>query len=273
MVADITGSVTCALKSNGAAPYTAQAAGGQARFCQRTVTKPLNALMPREIFAADTKPSHCPSINARQLQSHHGRLNGEKDPDMRALSPRLIGGARRWRDASRPTLAACARRRSMRSRRTTERLEATVDYLKANATAEHKEAAVAAVDRRYAEVDRVDKFTWSGDFRFRHEIASAAHRTTTTPDALARSRSAALRFGVAAKVNDTVNAKSSSRPSTRATTARVRPTRPRATPGTARRSASTSPMWTGSRQPCSTCSSARSPALGRAPRATSGTAT
>ena len=37
-----------------------------------------------------------------------------------------------------------------------ERLEATVDYLKANAMADHKDAAGQAVDVSNAEVDRVE---------------------------------------------------------------------------------------------------------------------
>src|ERR1700704_4540595 len=54
-----------------------------------------------------------------------------------------------------------------------ERLEATVDYLKANASAERKDAAQAAVDVGALKA-ATDKYTWSGDFRFRHEIIDQA---------------------------------------------------------------------------------------------------
>jgi hypothetical protein len=86
-----------------------------------------------------------------------------------------------------------------------ERLEATVDYLKADASAEHKDSAEQAV-----KVDTikstVSKFTWSGDFRYRNETIDTAPNTTTPDHARNRDR-IRVRFGVLAKVNDTVSAK------------------------------------------------------------------
>ena len=54
-----------------------------------------------------------------------------------------------------------------------ERLEATVDYLKANASAQHKDAAVQSADVATLKAAS-DKYTWSGDFRFRHEMVDTA---------------------------------------------------------------------------------------------------
>lgn len=86
-----------------------------------------------------------------------------------------------------------------------DRLEAEVDYLKANASAGHKESAeqTAAVDTLKS---TVAKFTWSGDFRVRHELIDTAPDTATPAHTRERDR-LRLRFGVAAKVNDTVSAK------------------------------------------------------------------
>jgi hypothetical protein len=86
-----------------------------------------------------------------------------------------------------------------------DRLEATVDYLKANASAEHKDVATqtAAVDTLKS---TVSKFTWSGDMRVRHELIDTAPNTTTPEHTRERDR-LRLRFGVLAKVNDTVSAK------------------------------------------------------------------
>jgi hypothetical protein len=86
-----------------------------------------------------------------------------------------------------------------------ERLEATVDYLKANATAEHKDAAGQAVVVDTLK-STVSKFKWSGDFRYRHESISSAPNSTTPEHSRDRER-LRLRFGVAAKVNDTVTAR------------------------------------------------------------------
>jgi hypothetical protein len=86
-----------------------------------------------------------------------------------------------------------------------ERLEATVDYLKANASAEHKDAAVAAADVSTLK-SASDKFTWSGDFRFRHEMVDTAATDTADDHTQQRDR-IRVRFGVLAKVNDTTSVK------------------------------------------------------------------
>ena len=69
-----------------------------------------------------------------------------------------------------------------------ERLEATVDYLKANASAEHKEKAEAATDVAALKAAS-DKYTWSGDFRFRHDMQDRSPNDTamTTPASATRS--------------------------------------------------------------------------------------
>jgi len=84
-----------------------------------------------------------------------------------------------------------------------ERLEATVDYLKANASAEHKEKAVAASDVAALKTTS-DKFTWSGDFRLRHDMQDRSPNDTT-PDHTRQRDQIRARFGVQAKVNDTTN--------------------------------------------------------------------
>jgi outer membrane murein-binding lipoprotein Lpp len=82
-----------------------------------------------------------------------------------------------------------------------ERLEATVDYLKANAMAARKDAAGEAVDVSNLKTS-VGKYTWSGDFRYRHELIDAEENATgRTRDRIR------VRFGVLAKVNDRINAK------------------------------------------------------------------
>jgi hypothetical protein len=86
-----------------------------------------------------------------------------------------------------------------------ERLEAEVEYLKSNASAERKETA-----ERTLVVDSikstVSKFAWSGDFRYRNETVETAPNHTTPEHARNRDR-LRLRFGVTAKVNDTVKAR------------------------------------------------------------------
>jgi hypothetical protein len=82
-----------------------------------------------------------------------------------------------------------------------ERLEATVDYLKANAQATRKEAATEALDVGNLKT-AVAKYTWSGDFRYRNESIEAEGNATTRQRDRIR-----VRFGVLAKVNDTINAK------------------------------------------------------------------
>lgn len=86
-----------------------------------------------------------------------------------------------------------------------ERLEAEVEYLKSNASAERKEGAerTVAVD---ALKSTVSKFAWSGDFRYRNETVETAPNHTTPEHARNRDR-LRLRFGVTAKVNDTVKAR------------------------------------------------------------------
>ena len=86
-----------------------------------------------------------------------------------------------------------------------ERLEATVDYLKANASAEHKEKAVTASDVAALKTTS-DKFTWSGDFRFRHEMIDRAADDASADHTQQRDR-IRVRFGVLAKVNDTTSVK------------------------------------------------------------------
>jgi outer membrane murein-binding lipoprotein Lpp len=86
-----------------------------------------------------------------------------------------------------------------------DRLQAEVDYLKANALAARKDAANEAVTvatlSSTASV-AASKYTWSGDFRFRRELIDAEENVTGR----ARDR-VRVRFGVLAKVNDSINAK------------------------------------------------------------------
>jgi hypothetical protein len=86
-----------------------------------------------------------------------------------------------------------------------ERLQATVDYLKANASAERKDAAVAAVDVNTLKTNAA-RYAWSGDFRFRHEAIDVANDSLAAAHTRQRDR-IRLRFGVLAKVNDSINAK------------------------------------------------------------------
>ncbi len=86
-----------------------------------------------------------------------------------------------------------------------DRLEAEVEYLKSNASAERKESAerTVAVDSLKS---TVSKFAWSGDFRYRNETVDTAPNNTTPEHTRNRDR-LRLRFGVTAKVNDTVKAR------------------------------------------------------------------
>lgn len=86
-----------------------------------------------------------------------------------------------------------------------ERLESTVDYLKANASAEHKESAEAAVEVTNLR-SASDKYTWSGDFRFRHELVDQAVDNNSDSHTRQRDR-VRVRFGVLAKVNDDLSVK------------------------------------------------------------------
>ena len=86
-----------------------------------------------------------------------------------------------------------------------ERLEATVDYLKANALAERKDTAVAVADVSKLK-DTASKYTWSGDFRYRRELIDVAN-DNLSPDHTRQRDRVRVRFGVLAKVNDKINAK------------------------------------------------------------------
>ncbi len=86
-----------------------------------------------------------------------------------------------------------------------ERLEAEVEYLKANALGARKDAANEAVDVAALKTT-TSKYTWSGDFRFRDEQITTAPNNTADEHTRSRDR-IRLRFGVLAKVNDTINAK------------------------------------------------------------------
>ena len=85
-----------------------------------------------------------------------------------------------------------------------DRLQAEVEYLKANALANRKDSATETV-----KVDTLvstagvaaAKYTWSGDFRMRRELIDAEENVGRARDRIR------LRFGVLAKVNDKINAK------------------------------------------------------------------
>jgi outer membrane murein-binding lipoprotein Lpp len=86
-----------------------------------------------------------------------------------------------------------------------ERLEAEVEYLKSNALEARKSAASEAVTVETLNTTAAvaaGKYTWSGDFRYRHENIDAEENVT--PRNRERVR---VRFGVLAKVNDRINAK------------------------------------------------------------------
>jgi hypothetical protein len=86
-----------------------------------------------------------------------------------------------------------------------ERLEATVDYLKANALAERKESAVTDADVSKLK-DTAGKYTWSGDFRYRRELIDVAN-DNLSPDHTRQRDRVRVRFGVLAKVNDQISAR------------------------------------------------------------------
>ena len=86
-----------------------------------------------------------------------------------------------------------------------DRLEATIDYLKANASAERKDTAVTNVDVAKLK-DTAAKYTWSGDFRYRRELIDVASDNLSSDHTRQRDR-IRVRFGVLAKINDTLNAK------------------------------------------------------------------
>jgi outer membrane murein-binding lipoprotein Lpp len=86
-----------------------------------------------------------------------------------------------------------------------ERLEAEVEYLKENAKAQRKDAANEAVDVANLKT-ATSKYTLSGDFRFRDEQITTAPNDDISEHTRGRDR-IRLRFGVQAKVNDTITAK------------------------------------------------------------------
>lgn len=86
-----------------------------------------------------------------------------------------------------------------------ERLQAEVDYLKSNAKEERKalandEVTLTALNTTASVA--ASKYTWSGDFRYRHENIAPEENLTTRNRERMR-----VRFGVGGKVNDTVNFK------------------------------------------------------------------
>jgi Putative porin len=86
-----------------------------------------------------------------------------------------------------------------------ERLEAEVEYLKANAKEERKQVAtdeVTLANLNSTAAVAASKYTWNGDFRYRHENIDAEENLATRNRERVR-----VRFGVLAKVNDTVNVK------------------------------------------------------------------
>jgi hypothetical protein len=147
----------------------------------------------------DTKLSHAIRINWRQLQAPTWRLEVKK-PLITALAALMTLPALAQNAPANPELES-AQQQIEALKVQLERLEATVEYLKANAQASRKDAAVAAVDVSALKTT-ASKYTWSGDFRYRHELIDAEEAATGR----ARDR-IRLRFGVLAKVNDTINAK------------------------------------------------------------------
>lgn len=89
-----------------------------------------------------------------------------------------------------------------------ERLEATTDYLRSNTQATRKEMAedaiqidkIPALEKSAKSSEWASKLAWKGDFRYRHENTEAEPAADQT-----RHRIRA-RFGLTAKVNETVSA-------------------------------------------------------------------
>jgi len=90
-----------------------------------------------------------------------------------------------------------------------ERLQAEVDYLKSNALGARKEAAendiqiekIPALESAAKAADWASRITWKGDLRYRHERIDAEEATAVRNRQRLRAR-----FGLTAKVNDTVSA-------------------------------------------------------------------
>ena len=88
-----------------------------------------------------------------------------------------------------------------------ERLEAEVEYLKENAKAERKDIANKSVTLDTLSAS-ASKYTWNGDFRYRGEFITRANDNLPTSDEHTQNRDRIrVRFGVTAKVNDTITAK------------------------------------------------------------------
>lgn len=83
-----------------------------------------------------------------------------------------------------------------------ERLEAEVERLKQPAQGQREEPRAEAVDAEKPKSDSA-KFKWSGDFRYRNEQIRTAPDNTLEEHTRGRDR-VRLRFGVTAKINDTV---------------------------------------------------------------------
>jgi outer membrane murein-binding lipoprotein Lpp len=84
-----------------------------------------------------------------------------------------------------------------------ERLEAEVEYLKSNAKEARKQVAndeATLSTLNSTAMTAANKYTWSGDFRYRHETIDDESVATIRNRDRVR-----VRFGVAAKVNDFVN--------------------------------------------------------------------
>lgn len=87
-----------------------------------------------------------------------------------------------------------------------DRLEATSDYLRANATATRKELAedgpkVAEAERITKAAEWASKFTWKGDFRYRHENVNPEEAIADQDRQRIRAR-----FGFVAKITDSLTA-------------------------------------------------------------------
>jgi outer membrane murein-binding lipoprotein Lpp len=86
-----------------------------------------------------------------------------------------------------------------------DRLQAEVEYLKANAREERKQLAsdeLTLGNLNSTAAVAGSRYIWSSDFRFRHEMNNAEENATSRNRERIR-----VRFGVAARVNDTINAK------------------------------------------------------------------
>lgn len=86
-----------------------------------------------------------------------------------------------------------------------ERLQAEVEYLRANALEERKQIATDEVTLNTLNSTAgvgAGRWTWSGDLRYRHEWDDAEENATSRNRERIR-----VRFGMAARVNDSINAR------------------------------------------------------------------